>query len=43
MVTDTYVHGFDANRNLIVQELKMLIQRHPELLAELLEGAKTDG
>lgn len=63
MVTDTYAHGFDADRKLIAQEmdtsffskvglspaerelsedaiqqLKMLIQAHPELLSELLTG-----
>lgn len=66
MVTDTYAHGFDADRKLIaqemdagffakvgaastgnelseamVQQLKTLVQAHPELLAELLKG--TDG
>ena len=65
MVTDTYAHGFDADRKLIAQEmdsgffskvgeqaktsevdndtmdkLKALIQQHPELIAELLKGAK---
>ena len=63
MVTDTYAHGFDADRKLIAQEmdtgffskvgvtpaerelnedtiqqLKTLIQAHPELLSELLKG-----
>lgn len=60
MVTDTYAHGFDADRKLIAQEmdsgffakinadeskksdnntlnqLKMLMDEHPELIAELL-------
>ena len=60
MVTDTYAHGFDADRKLIAQEmdsgffakinaddskksdintlnqLKMLMDKHPELIAELL-------
>lgn len=64
MVTDTYAHGFDADRKLIAQEmdagffakvgseaqepgaesairqLKSIIRKHPELLAELLEEAK---
>ena len=65
MVTDTYAHGFDADRKLIAREmdtgffskvgatqvdedidadmlhkLKALIQSHPELLSELLEGTK---
>lgn len=63
MVTDTYAHGFDADRKLIahemdtgffarvgesatddsvnpdtIQQLKLLIQEHPELLTELLKG-----
>lgn len=63
MVTDTYAHGFDADRKLIahemdtgffakmsdnasnnpispdtLQQLKVLIQSHPELLTELLKG-----
>ena len=63
MVTDTYAHGFDADRKLIahemdmgffakvgdgtsntsvdpntIQQLKSLIQAHPELLSELLNG-----
>ena len=67
MVTDTYAHGFDADRKLIAQEmdsgffakvgaasaenklsedtiqqLKALIQAHPELLAELLKGTSGD-
>ena len=67
MVTDTYAHGFDADRKLIAQEmdlgffskvgekatatevdnntvekLKLLIQQHPELLAELLKGTEQD-
>ena len=66
MVTDTYAHGFDADRKLIahemdigffakvgnsteensvspdtIQQLRSLIQSHPELMAELLKG--TDG
>jgi len=67
MVTDTYAHGFDADRKLIAQEmdtgffakvgatsagnelsedtiqqLKALVQAHPELLAELLKGTGGD-
>ena len=63
MVTDTYAHGFDADRKLIahemdigffakvgnsteensvspdtIQQLRSLIQSHPELLSELLKG-----
>ena len=62
MVTDTYAHGFDADRKLIahemdtgffakvgngpernpinpdiLQQLRSLIQSHPELLTELLK------
>ena len=65
--TDTYAHGFDADRKLIAQEmdtgffakvgavstgnelsedtiqqLKALVQAHPELLAELLKGTTGD-
>ena len=67
MVTDTYAHGFDADRKLIAQEmdtgffskvgvtpaerefnedtiqqLKTLIQAHPELLSELLKGTSEE-
>ena len=62
MVTDTYAHGFDADRKLIAQEmdagffskigehsqteissnmheqLREMLQQHPELLSELLKG-----
>jgi len=65
MVTDTYAHGFDADRKLIAREmdsgffskvgteqkpieassetvdlLKQLVRQHPELLTELLKGAR---
>ena len=67
MVTDTYAHGFDADRKLIaeemdtgffskvgvtpaerelnedtIQQLKTLIQAHPELLSELLKGTSEE-
>ena len=62
MVTDTYAHGFGADRKLIAQEmdagffskigeqsqteissnmleqLREMLQQHPELLSELLKG-----
>ncbi len=67
MVTDTYAHGFDADRKLIAHEmdsgffskvgskpkdapmdaglleqLKILLQQHPELIPELLPVTKGD-